>query len=187
MDHFLAAASLRLSQNKFWALFNWEKHLQLLSLLETQTLQFANICIYLVYTKIIIEKLKYLCWSKDVVLSQYRLRFIDFSFNLPHFNVAAQLCGNKTSSVQKSLKPRQTSVLFLLLSAAPSLISELRAEKIEQKSITLVWREPSYPNSSRTEYEVKYFEKVKPCFRQPPPLLMQLCHPSFGFTLLYHF
>lgn len=45
--------------------------------------------------------------------------------------------------------------------AAPSLISELRAEKIEQKSITLVWREPSYPNSSRTEYEVKYYEKVK--------------------------
>lgn len=48
----------------------------------------------------------------------------------------------------------------LSLSVAPSLISELRAEKIEQKSITLVWREPSYPNSSRTEYEVKYYEKV---------------------------
>ncbi|XP_034400706.1 ephrin type-A receptor 7-like isoform X3 [Cyclopterus lumpus] len=42
---------------------------------------------------------------------------------------------------------------------APSLISELRAEKIEQKSITLVWREPSYPNVSRAEYEVKYYEK----------------------------
>uniref|UniRef100_A0A3P8U4V2 receptor protein-tyrosine kinase n=1 Tax=Amphiprion percula TaxID=161767 RepID=A0A3P8U4V2_AMPPE len=27
------------------------------------------------------------------------------------------------------------------------------------RSITLVWREPSYPNSSRTEYEVKYYEK----------------------------
>lgn len=54
--------------------------------------------------------------------------------------------------------------LISLLShiAAPSLISELRAEKIEQKSITLVWREPSHPNSSRTEYEVKYYEKVKP-------------------------
>uniref|UniRef100_A0A8C3B1E8 receptor protein-tyrosine kinase n=1 Tax=Cyclopterus lumpus TaxID=8103 RepID=A0A8C3B1E8_CYCLU len=36
---------------------------------------------------------------------------------------------------------------------------ELRAEKIEQKSITLVWREPSYPNVSRAEYEVKYYEK----------------------------
>lgn len=48
-------------------------------------------------------------------------------------------------------------------SAAPSLVSELRAEKIEEKSVTLVWREPSYPNSSRTEYEVKYYEKVKSC------------------------
>uniref|UniRef100_A0A672HZL8 Fibronectin type-III domain-containing protein n=1 Tax=Salarias fasciatus TaxID=181472 RepID=A0A672HZL8_SALFA len=40
-----------------------------------------------------------------------------------------------------------------------NFLNELRAEKIEQKSITLVWREPSYPNSSRTEYEVKYYEK----------------------------
>uniref|UniRef100_A0A8C6MCS4 Fibronectin type-III domain-containing protein n=1 Tax=Nothobranchius furzeri TaxID=105023 RepID=A0A8C6MCS4_NOTFU len=28
-----------------------------------------------------------------------------------------------------------------------------------QKSISLVWREPSHTNSSRTEYEVKYYEK----------------------------
>uniref|UniRef100_A0A674A205 receptor protein-tyrosine kinase n=1 Tax=Salmo trutta TaxID=8032 RepID=A0A674A205_SALTR len=42
---------------------------------------------------------------------------------------------------------------------APSLVSEFRAEKIEQRSLTLVWREPSYPNSSRTEYEIKYYEK----------------------------
>lgn len=181
-DNFLAAASLRLSQNKFWVLFNREKHLQLLSLLETQTLQFADICIYLVSTNIIIEKLKYLSRSKDEVLSQYLLRFIDFSFNLLHFTVAAQLCVNKTSSVQKSLKPRQTSVLFRLLSAAPSLISELRAEKIEQKSITLVWREPSYPNSSRTEYEVKYFEKVKSCFHHPATVV----DPALPSVIWFH-
>ncbi|XP_007576563.2 ephrin type-A receptor 10 [Poecilia formosa] len=41
----------------------------------------------------------------------------------------------------------------------PSLISELRAEKVEEKSVTLVWREPPNPNSSHTEYEVKYYEK----------------------------
>lgn len=52
------------------------------------------------------------------------------------------------------------SLYFLSVDVAPSLISELRAEKIDQKSITLVWRKPSYPNSSRTEYEVKYYEKV---------------------------
>ncbi|XP_067112390.1 ephrin type-A receptor 7 [Osmerus mordax] len=43
--------------------------------------------------------------------------------------------------------------------SAPSLVSELRAEKVDQRSVTLVWREPSSPNSSRTEYEIKYYEK----------------------------
>uniref|UniRef100_A0A8C9SC90 Ephrin type-A receptor 10 n=1 Tax=Scleropages formosus TaxID=113540 RepID=A0A8C9SC90_SCLFO len=42
---------------------------------------------------------------------------------------------------------------------ASSLVSELRAEKIEQRSVTLVWRDSSHHNSSRTEYEVKYYEK----------------------------
>ncbi|XP_016136894.1 ephrin type-A receptor 7 [Sinocyclocheilus grahami] len=42
----------------------------------------------------------------------------------------------------------------------PSQVNELRAEKVEQRSVTLVWREPAvYPNSSRTEYEIKYYEK----------------------------
>lgn len=52
----------------------------------------------------------------------------------------------------------------LFFSLAPSLVSEFRAEKIEQRSLTLVWREPSYPNSSRTEYEIKYYEKVTPSY-----------------------
>lgn len=64
--------------------------------------------------------------------------------------------------------PTHPALFSLFLSAAPSLISELRAEKIEQKSITLVWRQPSYPNSSRTEYEVKYYEKVNPPLHQTP-------------------
>lgn len=41
-----------------------------------------------------------------------------------------------------------------------SAVSELRAVKIEQRSVVLVWREPSHLNSSHTEYEVKYYEKV---------------------------
>uniref|UniRef100_A0A3B3UPW0 Fibronectin type-III domain-containing protein n=1 Tax=Poecilia latipinna TaxID=48699 RepID=A0A3B3UPW0_9TELE len=31
--------------------------------------------------------------------------------------------------------------------------------RVEEKSVTLVWREPPNPNSSHTEYEVKYYEK----------------------------
>ncbi|KAL1256173.1 hypothetical protein QQF64_014234 [Cirrhinus molitorella] len=48
----------------------------------------------------------------------------------------------------------------LFIMAAPSQVNELRAEKVEQRSVTLVWREPAvFPNSSRTEYEIKYYEK----------------------------
>ncbi|GAA6077993.1 ephrin type-A receptor 7-like isoform X1, partial [Tachysurus ichikawai] len=40
-----------------------------------------------------------------------------------------------------------------------SQVSELRVEKIEQRSVTLAWRDSSNPNNSRTEYEIKYYEK----------------------------
>ncbi|MCJ8739699.1 hypothetical protein PDJAM_G00050170 [Pangasius djambal] len=42
---------------------------------------------------------------------------------------------------------------------ASSQVSELRVEKIEQRSVTLAWRESANPNNSRTEYEIKYYEK----------------------------
>ncbi|KAG7335370.1 hypothetical protein KOW79_001966 [Hemibagrus wyckioides] len=42
---------------------------------------------------------------------------------------------------------------------ASSQVSELRVEKIEQRSVSLAWRESSNPNNSRTEYEIKYYEK----------------------------
>lgn len=155
---------------------------------ETQTLQFANICSYLVYTHIIIEKLKYLSRSRDAVLSQYLLRFIDFSFNLPHFTVAAQLCGNKTSSVQKSLKPRQT-----LCSFSPPFCStvadkwaasgENRAEE-HNLGVEGAVVPQQQPHGIRGQV---LREGKNPAFTTPPPLLIQLGHPSFGVTLLSHF
>ncbi|KAM9340525.1 ephrin type-A receptor 10 [Symphorus nematophorus] len=74
----------------------------------------------------------------------------NYTFSVEALNGVSELLPNKRFYTQVNVS---TSL------PAPSLISELRAEKIEQKSITLVWREPSYPNSSRTEYEVKYYEK----------------------------
>lgn len=75
---------------------------------------------------------------------------------------AIEFILNETGNPQTHpSSPSLSFSVFFSFFVAPSLISELRAEKIEQKSITLVWREPSYPNSSRTEYEVKYYEKVK--------------------------
>ncbi|XP_023284878.1 ephrin type-A receptor 10 [Seriola lalandi dorsalis] len=74
----------------------------------------------------------------------------NYTFTVEALNGVSELLPNKRFYTQVNVS---TSL------PAPSLISELRAEKIEQKSITLVWREPAYPNSSRTEYEVKYYEK----------------------------
>ncbi|XP_061597073.1 ephrin type-A receptor 7-like isoform X1 [Cololabis saira] len=75
----------------------------------------------------------------------------NYTFTVEALNGVSELLPNKRFYTQVNVS---TS-----LPAAPSLISELRAEKIEQKSITLAWRKPAYPNSSRTEYEVKYYEK----------------------------
>uniref|UniRef100_A0A3B5AU30 receptor protein-tyrosine kinase n=1 Tax=Stegastes partitus TaxID=144197 RepID=A0A3B5AU30_9TELE len=92
----------------------------------------------------------------------------NYTFTVEALNGVSELLPSKRFytqvNVSTSLPGESNSVFpdsafFLSPPAAPSLISELRAEKIEQKSITLVWREPSYPNSSRTEYEVKYYEK----------------------------
>ncbi|KAM8840660.1 ephrin type-A receptor 10 isoform 4-T4 [Spinachia spinachia] len=74
----------------------------------------------------------------------------NYTFSVEALNSVSELLPSKRFYTQVNVS---TSL------PAPSLISELRAEKIEQKSITLVWREPSYPNSSRAEYEVKYYEK----------------------------
>uniref|UniRef100_A0A1A8H3V6 receptor protein-tyrosine kinase n=1 Tax=Nothobranchius korthausae TaxID=1143690 RepID=A0A1A8H3V6_9TELE len=74
----------------------------------------------------------------------------NYTFTVEALNGVSELLPNKRFYSQVHVS---TSI------PAPSLISELRAEKIEQKSISLVWREPSHPNRSRTEYEVKYYEK----------------------------
>ncbi|XP_055368745.1 ephrin type-A receptor 7 isoform X2 [Betta splendens] len=74
----------------------------------------------------------------------------NYTFTVEALNGVSELLPSKRFYTQVNVS---TSV------PAPSLISELRAEKIEHKSVTLVWREPSYPNSSRTQYEVKYYEK----------------------------
>ncbi|XP_076157119.1 ephrin type-A receptor 10 isoform X2 [Alosa pseudoharengus] len=74
----------------------------------------------------------------------------NYTFTVEALNGVSELLPNKRFYTQVNVS---TSL------AAPSMVSELRAEKIEQRSVTLVWREPSYPNRSRTEYEIKYYEK----------------------------
>ncbi|XP_066494563.1 ephrin type-A receptor 10 isoform X2 [Tiliqua scincoides] len=44
--------------------------------------------------------------------------------------------------------------------AAQSLVADIRADRIEQKSISLSWQEASYPSTTNiTEYEIKFYEK----------------------------
>ncbi|XP_023687813.1 ephrin type-A receptor 7 isoform X3 [Paramormyrops kingsleyae] len=65
---------------------------------------------------------------------------------------------NGVSDMLRSLRSYAQVHVSTSLSGA-SAVSELRAEKIEQRSVVLVWREPRHLNSSHTEYEVKYYEK----------------------------
>ncbi|XP_057210489.1 ephrin type-A receptor 7-like isoform X2 [Triplophysa rosa] len=75
----------------------------------------------------------------------------NYSFSVEARNGVSELLPNKRFYAQVNIS---TSL------PAPSQVSELRAEKVEQRSVTLVWREPiAYTNSSRTEYEIKYYEK----------------------------
>ncbi|XP_062322952.1 ephrin type-A receptor 7 isoform X1 [Osmerus eperlanus] len=43
--------------------------------------------------------------------------------------------------------------------AAPSQVSEVIKERVQQRSIQLSWQKPEQPNGVITEYEIKYYEK----------------------------
>ncbi|XP_015228434.1 PREDICTED: ephrin type-A receptor 7 isoform X1 [Cyprinodon variegatus] len=43
--------------------------------------------------------------------------------------------------------------------AAPSQVSEVIKEKVQQRSVQLSWQEPQQPNGVITEYQIKYYEK----------------------------
>ncbi|XP_037100004.1 ephrin type-A receptor 7 isoform X4 [Syngnathus acus] len=43
--------------------------------------------------------------------------------------------------------------------AAPSLVSEVVKEKVQQRSVQLSWQEPRQLNGAITEYEIKYYKK----------------------------
>lgn len=77
------------------------------------------------------------------------------------------------------LCPRQHHRHLLLSSdfSAPTPVTDIRTDKVEQKSVSLSWQEPGFPTANGTEYEVKYYEKVGSGDRlwlsvvpQPPPL-----------------
>lgn len=58
-------------------------------------------------------------------------------------------------------KTQKSFLLFFFLSA-PSQVSEVIKERVQQHSVQLSWQEPEQPNGVITEYEIKYYEKVSP-------------------------
>ncbi|XP_035249847.1 ephrin type-A receptor 7-like isoform X2 [Anguilla anguilla] len=51
------------------------------------------------------------------------------------------------------------AVRVAITQAAPSQVSELIKERVQQRSVQLSWQEPEHPNGIVTEYEIKYYEK----------------------------
>lgn len=65
-----------------------------------------------------------------------------------------------------------------LVQTAPSQVSEVIKEKVQQRSVQLSWQEPHHPNGVITEYEIKYYEKVSLCACVACPFAPpQLFHP----------
>uniref|UniRef100_A0A672NFW1 receptor protein-tyrosine kinase n=1 Tax=Sinocyclocheilus grahami TaxID=75366 RepID=A0A672NFW1_SINGR len=48
---------------------------------------------------------------------------------------------------------------IITVSHAPSQVSEVIKERVQQHSVQLSWQEPEQPNGVITEYEIKYYEK----------------------------
>lgn len=45
--------------------------------------------------------------------------------------------------------------------SAPSQVSGVMKERVLQRIVDLSWQEPEHPNGVITEYEIKYYEKVR--------------------------
>lgn len=54
----------------------------------------------------------------------------------------------------------QSPAAFFSAFSAPTPVTDIRTDKVEQKSVSLSWQEPGFLTANGTEYEVKYYEKV---------------------------
>ncbi|XP_032901367.1 ephrin type-A receptor 10 [Amblyraja radiata] len=59
-----------------------------------------------------------------------------------------------------SHSPRRYVEITLIISQGGNMqVADIRAEHIEQKSITLAWQEPDFSTNNGTQYEIKFYEK----------------------------
>ncbi|XP_018100988.2 ephrin type-A receptor 7 isoform X2 [Xenopus laevis] len=86
--------------------------------------------------------------------SLYSNEFAEMNVSTGNAGTANILISFPTTSLLLSVWTVPT-----LYPTALSLITDIRADKIDQKRITLSWQEPAFPFINNTEYEIKYYEK----------------------------
>ncbi|XP_014114055.1 PREDICTED: ephrin type-A receptor 10, partial [Pseudopodoces humilis] len=79
---------------------------------------------------------------------------------LPHVNYTIRVVAlNGVSAVSPLAGQQYAEVTVSTGRAAPTPVTDIRTDKVEQKSVSLSWQEPGFLTANGTEYEVKYFEK----------------------------
>ncbi|XP_068028495.1 ephrin type-A receptor 10 [Anomalospiza imberbis] len=79
---------------------------------------------------------------------------------LPHVNYTIRVLAlNGVSAVSPLAGQQYAEVNVSTGRAVPTPVTDIRTDKVEQKSVSLSWQEPGFLTANGTEYEVKYFEK----------------------------
>lgn len=86
----------------------------------------------------------------------------DWACRLPWAGVAGQGCAVGWLLLTCAV------CCLCVVPTAPSQVSEVTKESVQQRSIQLSWHEPQQPNGVITEYEIKYYEKVSSCLPARP-------------------
>ncbi|NWY01034.1 EPHAA protein, partial [Nothoprocta ornata] len=79
---------------------------------------------------------------------------------VPHVNYTIRVAAlNGVSAVSPLSKQQYAEVTVSTGLAVPSPVTDIRTDRVEQKSVSLSWREPGFLTANSTEYEIKYYEK----------------------------
>uniref|UniRef100_A0A674HS23 Ephrin type-A receptor 10 n=1 Tax=Taeniopygia guttata TaxID=59729 RepID=A0A674HS23_TAEGU len=79
---------------------------------------------------------------------------------LPHVNYTIRVLAlNGVSALSPLAGQQYAEVTVSTGHTVPTPVTDIRTDKVEQKSVSLSWQEPGFLTANGTEYEVKYFEK----------------------------
>ncbi|RMB91270.1 hypothetical protein DUI87_32409 [Hirundo rustica rustica] len=79
---------------------------------------------------------------------------------LPHANYTIRVAAlNGVSAVSPLAGQQYAEVNVSTGRTVPAPVTDIRTDRVEQRSVSLSWQEPASLAANGTEYEVKYFEK----------------------------